>query len=251
MTKLHGLSSEKSFNLPSGKNGDSKTSIFKRKKKTMIARYNKKNSSIKLESPKNGKLIRRKQKKGNLTRPISPNRNINTVVYASGKTSKVRSHKNLTGVGDETQAQVPSEMNVKRSFIDNRKDTDASKSTFTIQSKLSNSSIFNPTSHKRLDFEKIMELAKGTDMKKTEFIIPKHLGRKISEDQNTLNKYLKDAPNVQSHTIHIDELLNSGSKDSFSFSGVKATNISNMTSIKSLQSHKRVKSHHLISVSLI
>lgn len=93
-----------------------------------------------------------------------------------------------------------------------------SSTTKNSYSKLKNSNIKSkfykhiPTTKstdRKLDFEKFSDLNK-TDFKKTEFIIPKNLSRKNSEEKDTLSKYLRDNANVQSCTIHINELLNSG-----------------------------------------
>lgn len=122
-------------------------------------------------------------------------------------------------------------------------------SDFSMKSKLNKPGTQALSNKSRLDFDKIIEISKGADYKKTEFIIPKNIGRKVSEDSNTLKKYLKDNSNVQSHTIHISELLNSGSKESLGSSLQKSPPISNISSINRLKGHKRVKSHHLINVS--
>lgn len=100
------------------------------------------------------------------------------------------------------------------------------------------------STHKQVDFDKII-----SSNKKTEFIIPKNLGREVTEDKDTLSKYLKDTSTIQSHTIHISELLNSSSKGQSSYSNKSQALGYSSGKINNIIGHKRVKSHHLINVS--
>lgn len=127
-----------------------------------------------------------------------------------------------------------------------------SKSNFGIykEANLKSKKIYGGNSlqntQKQVDFEKII-----SSNKKTEFIIPKNLGREVTEDKDTLSKYLKDTSTVQSHTIHISELLNSSSKgQSSSYSNKSHGTGSSSGQVNSVIGHKRVKSHHLINVRI-
>ena len=263
LSKHSGIKSEKSFGILANKFGEfSKDSIFKRRKRTMIARFGKKYTSLtKPNSPKHNKSQKSKITHGNYTRQVSSHR-ISTI----GEDNEDPEIENIkvqqaTGVGDETHAQVPSQFNVKKSFLHDRNLAEAedlspilAKSNFgnykeaQLKPQICKSSVFNPHTQKKLNFEKIVELSKGHDYNKTEFIIPKHIGRKISGDKDSLSKYLKDNVNVQSHTIHINELLNTGSKDSSVTYHKKSPSISTVSSLTRPKRHKRVKSHHMINV---
>lgn len=74
---------------------------------------------------------------------------------------------------------------------------------------------------KHIDFGKVISgplerKNKKMLIKNPEFVIPKDVKRQSSEDRDLLSKYLKDNSAVQSHTIHISELMNTSSKNTAS-----------------------------------
>ena len=119
-----------------------------------------------------------------------------------------------------------------------------------LKSKLKKNKSANESSEKKLINDKLANFSKMSEYRKTEFIIPKNLSKKTTEYKDNLSRYLKDNPNVQSHTIHINELLNSTRKKvpkTFN----KGFSVSTGTSLSRIKGHKRVKSNHTIHVSIM
>jgi hypothetical protein len=205
------------------------------------------------------RMVKSKSKAGNMTKQVSTRRtSINTddmMIYEPKGSKSIM-------VSEETIAQVPFEMSVKRSFCDDRQYTHThnqsdtgSKSNFSIfkeaqfKHNATKSGIVGAGLQKQVDFSRLPESTKGQTFKNTQFIIPQNLSRKKSIEKDNLSKFLKENHSVQSHSIHISELLYHPSKKPSQVSFKKSPLITSLSSITRPGRHKRVKSHHLINVS--
>jgi hypothetical protein len=110
LTKLSGFASEKNITFQYDRNA-SKAIVFKRKKKPIVSTYKKGYSYSKPTSP-HSRMIKSKSKTGNMTKQVSTRR---TSMNAEDLTTSEPKTNNIM-ISEETIAQVPSEMNVKRSF---------------------------------------------------------------------------------------------------------------------------------------
>lgn len=255
LTKLSGFASEKNITFQYDRNA-SKAIVFKRKKKPIVSSYKKGYSYSKPVSP-HSRMAKSKSKTGNMTKQVSTRR---TSINAEDLMIIEPKRKSNIMVSDETIAQIPSEMNVKRSFCDNRQLKDVqsnsgSKSNVDLYKDIhskhnaTKSELIGVGSQKKVDFSKLIDSSKSQAFKNTQFIIPMNLSRKQSIEKDNLTKYLKESHNVQSHSIHISELLNHSGKSAFPASFKKSPPISAVSSITRPEGHKRVKSHYLINVS--
>ncbi|CAI2382573.1 unnamed protein product [Moneuplotes crassus] len=222
-----------------------KSGVFKARKKAMIAKFCKKNfPSSKNSSPKSSKLwshsksekptTKKRIKKMVSSRGTSINDRetppFNNKDFKKPLIKKMNKHNKISAfIGHETQAQAPSQFNASKLLGQDKKPMQifmmpgserhtcsTAKSNYVkfrdtkLKSKLIKHMPANRSTDLKLQLDKGIERPRGQEYKKTKFIIPKNLSRETSEEKETLSKYLKENPNVQSCTIHINELLNSG-----------------------------------------
>jgi hypothetical protein len=260
MSKLLASTSDNIGTVLTDKNANSsKVNILKRKKKSMISKYIKKTKSYSKPVSPHIRMVKSKSKNGNMTKQVSTRRtSINTddLVIYEPKGSKSNT------VSEETIAQVPFEMSVKRSFCDDRHNKNThtqsdtgSKSNFSIfkeaqfKHNASKPRFVGAGHQKQLDFSRLPESSKGQPFKNTQFIIPQNLSRKKSIEKDNLSKFLKENHSVQSHSIHISELLYHPSNKPSQALFKKSPLITSLSSISRPGRHKRVKSHNFINVS--